>query len=126
MAGFEKTITIDGIDVTFYCSAATPIHYRRLFHRDLMLEMQNMQSIKNGKAEMTAENMEMLDCCAFIMARQAAERHGVPFPSSLEEWADQFSMMSLQTAYPTIFELWARNNVTIVKPKKEDDGQNAS
>ena len=46
-------------------------------------------------------------------------------PDTVEEWLDQFGMMSVWRAFPQIAKLWAASQKTNVDLKKKNVRQNA-
>lgn len=91
----EKTVEIDGKNVRFKNSASILTIYKSQTGRDMLADFQKMQNKKSGDLD-----SETLCAIAWSMARCADK--SVP---SLEEWLDQFEMMSLFKALPAIYDL---------------------
>lgn len=113
----EKVIKIDGRDVLFKATAATPIHYRNTFRRDMIRDMQALaEDNKNGK--FTVSTLECFEKVAYIMARSGAD-NAPDFPRNPIEWLDQFSMFSIYDVLPELIELWGINTETLEHSKKK-------
>lgn len=126
----EKTINIEGKDITFRSSALLPKLYRFYLGRDMIQDMQHL--IKGWKAlnalpeETTEEErdrarLDLLDYEAFtnvawIMMKHAGEDVGKDPDEWLTNWDGAFSIYQV---FPTVMELWAANNQTTAVPKKK-------
>lgn len=119
----EKIIDINGQKVKFKATAATPIHYRNMFRRDMLQDMQNLyeeneEKKKDGSHEFSIGSLESFEKIAYIMAQSGA---GNPedFPPSPEEWLDNFNMFSIYEVLPELIELWGINQKTLSGRKKK-------
>lgn len=119
----EKIIDIDGQSVTFKATAATPIHYRNLFHRDMLTDMQSLydenEELKEDESKhFSIGSLESFEKIAYIMARSGA---GNPedFPKTPEEWLDGFTMFGIYEVLPELIELWGINQKTLSRRKKK-------
>lgn len=102
-----KNVAIGDKVVTFGASAGTLRRYRDLTGRDLLGDLQGIDTKKLNTAVL--ENM------AYVMAKQANPE----MTEGIDEWLDQFDMVEFMQALPAVLELWANNNVTVSKPKKK-------
>ena len=66
-------------------------------------------------------SLEMFENIAYVMAKAADSS----VPDTVEEWLDQFGMMSVWRAFPQIAKLWAASQKTNVDLKKKNVRQNA-
>lgn len=119
----EKTISINGQDVKFRATAATPIHYRNLFRRDMLLDMQDLyvenEAVKEDDTKrFSIKSLEAFEKIAYIMARSGAG-NPADFPESPEDWLDGFDMFSIYEVLPQIVELWGVNQKTLSQRKKK-------
>lgn len=119
----EKIIEVGGREVKFKATGATPIHYRNLFRRDFLSEMQKLVDEKEAidadeKSQFSISSLESFENIAYIMARSGA---GNPpdFPASPEEWLDGFDMFNIYEILPQIIELWGINQQTLSQRKKK-------
>lgn len=119
----EKIIEISGQKVKFKATAATPIHYRNMFRRDMLQDMQslyeeNEETKENDEKHFSIGSLESFEKIAYIMARSGA---GNPsdFPSSPEEWLDGFDMFSIYEVLPELIKLWGVNQKTLSQRKKK-------
>lgn len=120
-----KTITLDGIEVALRASGATPILYRTLFHKDLIVSF-NKLILRQGEDqdetnpdELPDGAIELLMEAAYVMARQADKNERRPF----EEWLDQFSFMGLAQDVGKVADILIDNDETIDEAKKNEDQQ---
>lgn len=115
----EKVINMDGHEIPLKATAATPIHYRNMFGRDMM---RDMQTLMEGKDEATGEysitTLEVFEKIAYIMARSGTN-NSPDFPKSPTEWLDQFSMFTVYDVLPEIIDLWGMNTKTLEESKKK-------
>lgn len=95
----EKTITIDGKEVTFKTNGATPLRYKAQFGRDYFKEILKMAPLQNlskkKKEDIVAKDLEALDFevfynIAWIMAKTA--NPSIPEPILWLEQFDEFPM----------------------------------
>ena len=119
----EKIIEVGGKQVKFRATGATPIHYRNLFRRDFLAEMQKLveekEAIDAGNSKQySITSLESFENIAYIMARSGA---GNPsdFPPTPEDWLDGFDMFNIYEVLPQIIELWGINQKTLSERKKK-------
>lgn len=111
----ERTITIDGKPVKFKCTAGTVRAYRQLFTRDLLVDIQRLQSLKEDSDDLSGEALEVFERIAYTMAKQADDT----IPDDVDEWLDSFEMFSVYKALPEIIKMWALSQTTLSTPKKK-------
>lgn len=118
----ERTINVDGKEVAFKASGATPRIYRRLFKRDIFADMKSLADAISAGGTLDTVSLELFENVAFCMAKQADET----LPEDADEWLDSFDVLSIYQILPQIFELWNLNNAQIETPKKNSEEQSAS
>ena len=125
----EKTISIDGCNVTFKATALTPRLYRHKFGRDMVRDLNRLRGAyakaaalpedaddeARLDAQLDAVDLEIFENAAYIMARQADET----VPADPDVWLDGFDTFSIYEILPHILELWAVNQQTTATPKKK-------
>lgn len=123
------TVTIDGNEIPFRVSAATPIIYRNEFHKDMFQEL----SVIEGSEPVADENGEVVAVTipegavetilelAYIMAKQGDTKLKVSFL----EWLERFSFESITNGevLQPVLELLISDRETIVEDKKKADEQ---
>ena len=116
----ETTIRIDGRDVRFKASAATPLLYRSRFNRDLLRDLRTLaaKTQRGGDADgsLPVQVLETFERMAYIMAKQA-EPDAVP--GSPEEWIDEFSALPFYGLFPVLLDLWSGNVEGLEESKKK-------
>lgn len=123
----ERVITIDGREVCFKTSAALPRLYRKMYGRDVLVDMAKLVQLvqgpkpKKGKEiksinSIPLEGLDLFEDLAYIMAKHA-DPDGVP--ESADEWLEGFSSMSIYEVFPVIQELWTANMHQINEPQKK-------
>lgn len=109
----EKVLNIDGNEIKFHASGATPRIYRNMFRKEIFAGMQKLtKGVANG--DISEESMECLENIAYVMAYQAD--HDIP---DIDTWLDQFSMFAIYQHLPEIIELWNLNEAQIETAKKK-------
>lgn len=103
----EKTLTIDGKQVRFKSTGATPLRYKAQFHRDFFAEILKLNTLKklNKSEELKKEDIEMIDFdvlfnITWVMAKTADQN--IPEPI---EWLDQFNEFPLMDIIPKLQDL---------------------
>ena len=114
-----KTIQIDGKEIQFKATAATPREYRRAFGRDIYIDLTTLyEDMKKGES-LSVDSLETFENLSFIMAMQAEgktiERESVN--KDMSEWLDQFDTFSIYKVVPQIMELWRLNTEQTSEPK---------
>ncbi|MBQ6905164.1 MAG: hypothetical protein IJQ27_03710 [Spirochaetia bacterium] len=110
----EKTLTIDGKEVTFRASAAIPRLYRIWFKRDIFRDLNNLMKASQSKKDFEVEDLEVFENVAYCMAK-----HANPNLPPIEEWLDDFQMFSIYEILGEILELWGSNMFSMEKSKKK-------
>ena len=95
----EKMVVIDGKEIRFRNSASMLTIYKAQTGRDLLSDFQKMQEAAR-KSKSVDFDSETLCAIAWSMAKCADKT-----APSLDEWLDQFEMMSLLKALPDIYDL---------------------
>lgn len=115
----ERTVTIDGKEVTFKATARTPRLYRVIFGRDMMQDMAQLRESYTNKAkdgkELSGIDLTLFENLAYVMAKQADPE----IPGSPDEWLDGFGIFSIYELMPTILELWQTTTATASQTKKK-------
>ena len=103
-----KIIRVDGKDVTFKASAATPRIYRNLFGRDIFKDLSKLEKDidKSGEESLDMFSLEMFENLAYVFAKQGDPEKVY---SSPDEWLDQFSTFSIYEILPELISLWGMN-----------------
>ncbi len=121
----EKTINIDGRNITFRASAAIPRLYRMKFRRDIFSDRQEVSKAReNSKKDgedgeekpIPPEVLSVFENMAFLMAKHA-DASQVP-QKTVEEWLDTFPVFSIYQIFPEIIELWGMNLEGMSENKK--------
>lgn len=139
----DKVITVSGKEVGFRATARTPRFYRHKIGRDIVRDMnqlqtsfkkaveaQNLQPPKKDApdwqkknyeeavqhAQLSVVDLEIFENVAWVMARQ----YDQTLPDAPGEWLDQFDgPFSVYEVLPQILELWQMNQQTTSIPKKK-------
>jgi len=100
---------------SFLATGTTAYRFRQVFHQDLMVLLNRMETIEDGKADTSVG-----DKLAFIMNAQAEKKDlsTLSFDSFLD-WADQFEGAELFLHMQDFVTLYLGNRVTSSVPKKE-------
>lgn len=102
----EKTLTIDGKEVKFKSTAATPLRYKSQFGKDYFSEILKMESLTNIKKEkIKAKDIQSIDFEVFyniiwVLAKTADKT--IPEPM---EWLDKFNEFPLMEIIPKLQDL---------------------
>lgn len=104
----EKTIEIDGKQVRFKSTAATPLRYKAQFHKDYfseILKLEKLNKIMKSKKITDAEKLSNIDFelfynIAWIFAKTADKN--IPEPI---EWLDNFETFPLEKILPELMDL---------------------
>ena len=112
----QKTVNINGRDVTFRSSAAIPRMYRVKFKRDIFKDLTKLEnSVKDkDKRNLEIDDLEIFENVAYVMALHADPT----IPENINDWLDQFEMFSIYEVLPQILELWGSNLFTDVSARK--------
>ena len=113
-----KQIEIDGKQVSFKASAASPRIYRMKFQRDIYKDLKALEKSIGDNSEESSNldmfSLEMFENIAFVMAKHA----DASIPNTPEEWLDGFNTFSIYQVLPQLIELWGLNVQTDVEAKK--------
>ena len=112
-------IEIDGRQVPFKASAATPRIYRQMFGRDIYRDLERLTAAIDGEDPLDTVSLEIFENLSYVMA-QSADPENVP--DDINAWLDQFEIFSIYAVLPRIIELWGLNSETQV-PSKKNSGQ---
>lgn len=111
----EKIITIDGKNLKFKATGATPIYYKNFFGCDLLVDLTELtNSFKDGADSMPPAMLEKFGQIAYTMNKQGDPEQ----PDDWLDWLDQFEMFSIIEVLPQILELWAMNTAQTSVQKK--------
>lgn len=104
----KETISIDGKDITFKMSAATPRIYRAQFQSDLLLDLDQ------------PKDFEPYENLAWVAA-------GCP-GKSVDKWLETFPPTAAQQITELAFAMWNLNRATIdgAETANEDNSKNAA
>lgn len=99
----EKTLTIDGKQVRFKSTAATPLRYKAQFGKDFFKEIYKLDALHN--VENTADVFETVDFDFFynliwVLAKTA--NPSIPDPIT---WLDEFDEFPLMDIIPELQDL---------------------
>lgn len=117
----QRDIKIGNAVVPMRATAAIPRLYRIKFKRDIMSDMQKLQTAaeknksENGQFEIS--DLEVFENVAYIMAKHADAN----VSSDIDEWLNGFEVFDIYTALPQILELWGDNIATTAIPKKKHE-----
>ena len=116
-----QEIKVGSTTVPMLANGATPIRFRMVFKKDLIATFHNSE-------DNTASASECIPELAFIMAKaaEAQQKKDGKLMSLLNqetfiEWLEQFEPLDLLEASDQIIELYAGNQVTTAKAKKNED-----
>lgn len=116
----EAAIKIDGRDVRFRSTAATPLLYRQKFNRDLLRDIRSLAEEINGTraagGDLSLRALTTFERMAYIMAKQAEPD---TVPDTPEEWLDGFSIMPFYGVFPMLLDLWSGNMEGLEESKKK-------
>ena len=114
----RREIEISGKKVPFRSSATIPRLYRATFQRDIFKDLATLAKSYTDKTEngdeLQIEDLEIFENAAYVMDYHADNS----VPAKLEDWLDQFDMVSISEVLPQILELWGENVVTALPVTK--------
>lgn len=102
----EKTLTIDGKEVRFKSTAATPLRYKAQFGKDYFAEIMKMGDLTNIKtSKLSYKDLQKVDFETFyniiwVLAKTA--KKDIPEPL---EWLDTFDEFPLMEIIPEVQDL---------------------
>ena len=105
----NKTIILDGREVSFSANGATPMLYKMAFREDLLVELQKGED----------GIFEALPKLAYIMAMQGEGKvKGLSFEDMIA-WLSQFESLTIEMAGEDIIEVFYDQQKTSVDSKKK-------
>lgn len=114
-----RTIQIGDKEVQFKSSGAIPHMYRRMFNRDIFIDMNQLQKSMSmqtgGGSTLEVETLEMFECLAYCFAKHADPS----VPEDIEVWLEQFEVFDIYSILPKLIEMWTDENKTTGKLKKK-------
>lgn len=110
----EKTLTIDGKQVTFKSTGATPLRYKQQFGRDFFADIMKMDKLA-GKKKITVDDIALIDFemfynIAWVWAKTADKT--IPEPL---DWLDTFDTFPMYEIIPEVQELLLNSLLTTKK-----------
>lgn len=115
----EKTIAIDGKELKFKATAATPRVYRQAFGRDIYMDAKKLFETQTDDGY-SADSLNVFENIAYCMNSQAEGRElrRESIEKDMDEWLDQFETFSIYKILPQLIELWKLTNEQKSIPKK--------
>lgn len=106
------TVTIGNKDVEFVSNALTPVLFKRVFHKDFLMETQKKDT-----------DLTVFQELAYIMASQAKDLTSKELMNSVSEegyydWLTEFGAMDLMEKVNDIFVIYNSQTQTTSKSKK--------
>lgn len=116
----EKTIVIDGKELKFKATAATPRVYRQAFGRDIYVDAQALYKSIDAGEDLPVDSLNAFENIAFCMNSQAEGREikRETIEKEMETWLEQFETFSIYKILPQLIELWNLNTEQKSVPKK--------
>lgn len=119
-------IKIGSENVEMLCNAASPIFYKRIFHEDFLIQMQDLQkSMTEEDGSITLHgNTDIFSQMGFVMAEQAKQGDDKLLSLSFSDfvkWVSAFSPMDMVNAIPDITNLYMAQEKTSADAKKKDE-----
>ena len=87
----EKTIQIDGKNITFRCTAGTLRRYRNQFGREFFADLAKLNEVKNGNYD--GLTFAPLEDIIWVMAKTADDT--IPDPDTWYDGFDDFSVIDV-------------------------------
>ena len=133
----KKIITVEGKELTLESNALLPRHYRRIFGKDLLRDMNriirglkvDLKDIKNTVdpeiREAILENidLEAIENITWLMLKVAKDENGNKVNdvgNSPEEWLESLDeSMAVYFLMGDVIDLWLRGQKTTSRPKKK-------
>lgn len=109
-----KEIQVGGKVIPMLSNAATPVYFRQVFGKDLLVFLQGMN--KEGISEGFSETISEL---AYTMTKQAdgAKLVHLSFDNYLK-WLEDFGPLDFETASAEILSLYTSSGRTLSRSKK--------
>lgn len=120
------SVKIGSVEVEMLANAASPIFYKRLFHEDFLVQLQDLQqTLVDDNGTMTIHgDTSIFGQMGFIMAKQAEMSDAQLLNLKLEDyivWLSQFDPMALINAVGDITQLYTSQEKASVQAKKKDE-----
>ena len=114
-----KEVKIGEQMIPMLSNGATPIRYRRLFHKDIISKM-NEGTNADDAVEMASE-------LAFIMSKSAekVDMNTINM-DDFDEWLEQFETLDIVTASEEIFSVYIGQEVTTSTAKKNKSAKQSA
>ena len=114
-----KTIQIDGKEIQFKATAATPRVYRQAFGRDIYIDLTTLYEEMEKGETLSVESLPTYENISYVMAMQAEGKtiNRETVNEDMSEWLDQFETFSIYRVVPQIMELWRLNAEQTIEPK---------
>ena len=96
----EKTLTIDGKQVVFKSTGATPLRYKQQFGKDFFAEIAKMSKGSSKKFDLENLDMEAFYNIAWVFAKTADKT--IPEPL---EWLDTFETFPILDIIPDLQDM---------------------
>ena len=112
----KGTVTIGSVEVGMLATAASPILYKRVFHKDFFKALNSAQKDES-------EGVSLFEEMGFIMAMQdckSVEELSKLTEDNYIEWLNQFGAEEMLLAVSDIAQIYRGQEVTNSAPKKED------
>lgn len=105
----DATVVIDGREVNFRSTGATPLRYKKQFGKDFFSEIAKFQWVADAKAKGEKINLDKMDFEPFYnICWTFAKTADKTIPSPLE-WLDEFEVFPLFEILPEIEDLLIAN-----------------
>lgn len=115
-----KTIVIGGREVPMLRNALSPVIYRRIFHKDSLAQMNNIEKSE----EPSGDVIDLYGEIAFVMAMQAAKQLGelkLITESDYYNWLNQFEdPYAILKALDEIVSYYNEQELSTSTAKKEE------
>lgn len=114
-----KTIQIDGKEIEFKATAATPRVYRQAFGRDIYIDLTTLYEEMSKGESLSVKSLSTFENISFVMAMQAEGKtiNRETVNEDMNEWLDRFDTFSIYKVVPQIMELWRLNTEQTIEPK---------
>lgn len=114
-----KTIQIDGKEIEFKATAATPRVYRQAFGRDIYIDLTTLYEDMSKGESLSVESLSTFENISYVMAMQAEGKtiNRETVNEDMNEWLDRFDTFSIYKVVPQIMELWRLNTEQTIEPK---------
>lgn len=109
----RKAVIIGTHSVDMVSNALTPVLFKRVFHKDLLLETQKKDL-----------DLTLFQELGYVMMMQASGLSAKDLTNAISydgymEWLEQFEALDIMSAVNEIFELYSAQNMPTSKSKKK-------